>query len=144
MKPLRTSGAPEAAAICSATMSSPSISYLPPQPLNLKPAATPRRWRLDEDRAGVAQPDVAELAADDLDRGVGEQGLGGGLGLVADHHQAHALAARTGQGAGQVGDLLLRLFQVFPPQFGVAGEAHPHGAVRSPFGGDGHGHSKAQ
>jgi hypothetical protein len=95
---------------------------------------------LDEDRAGVAQPDVAKLAADDLDGGVGQPRAGGGLGLVADHHQAHAFAAGTGQGARQGGDLVLGLVEVFTPDLGVAGEAHPHGAVRSPLGGDGRGH----
>jgi hypothetical protein len=88
-------------------MSSPSISNLPPQPLNSKPAAIGPLGGLDEDRAGVAQPDVAERAAHDLDGGVGQQGASGGLGLVADHHQAHALGAGTGQSPGQVGHFLL-------------------------------------
>ena len=67
-------------------------------------------------------------------------GPSGGLGLVAGHHQPHALAAGAGQGAGQVSHFLLGDRQVFLPVLGMAGKAHPHGAVRSPFGGDGGGH----
>ena len=105
MKSWRSSGAPAAAAICSATVSSCSQLVLAAPAVEAEGRA-PRAAALDEDRAGVAQPDVAEPAAHDLDAGhAAQQRAGRRLAVGAADQQAHPLAARAGQGAGQGRDL---------------------------------------
>ena len=50
----------------------------------------------EEDRTGVAEPDVAELPRHDLDAGdAAQQGAGGGQGVVLAYHQLDLLAAGT-------------------------------------------------
>ena len=107
-----------------------------------------RRRSRAEDRPGVAQPDVAELTGhhlDILDALKARPGVRQHLGLA--DHQLDLFTPRPGQGPHQPLDLVLRLFQRLEPVFGMAGPAHPHGAVRSPLGrnggGDGSGHRRA-
>ena len=85
-------------AMSSPTVASSGRSNLPPQPLVLKrsasaPVAAPR-----EDRAGVAQPDVAVARRHELGR-VAKRGAGRSLGLGAVHQELDtcccALSART-------------------------------------------------
>ncbi len=94
-----------------------------------------------EDRPGVAQPDVAEPAVDDLDIGDPGKTRPGVIQRVrlADH-QLDEFPARSRQGADQGLDLGPGRFEVLLPQLAVAGPADPHGAVWRPFGGDGSGH----
>ena len=95
----------------------------------------------DEDGGGVAQPDVAEVAGNDLDAvDAGQQRSGGPYGLIAAHQQPHALSPRPGQGPGQGGDLGLRRRQIFQPQLRMARKSEPQRPVGRPFGGDGRVH----
>ncbi len=95
---------------------------------------------VEEDRAGVAQPDIAEAPGDDLHAcNVADERAGGRQSVILADHQLHPLGARPGQGADQGGHLGLGVRQVVFPELGVAREPHPHGAVGRPFGGDGGG-----
>jgi hypothetical protein len=100
----------------------------------------PRRSVAGDDRAGVAQPDIAEGLDDHLrriarhgPRGVGRLAIGG--------DQYHPLAPAIGMdGAGKGQHLLARRLQIFLPQLGMAGKADPHGVMRGPFRRRGRGH----
>ena len=108
---------------------------MPPQPLKRNPEGDHRLVRLQEDGAGVAQPDIAEEAAHDLDAAlVSQKGRSNFERLVAGDNQAHALVARPRQGARQGRDFPARGGQIVTPKLGVAGEAEPKSAVALPLG----------
>ena len=86
---LSTRDAARAAASRAPMSSSPGRSYLPPQPLKPKSRA---RAVAGDDRAGVAQPDVAERLDHDLGESAASAARGrAGLGVGGD--QDHLLAA---------------------------------------------------
>ncbi len=113
------------------------------------PAVEAETGRLDlvaldiEQGPGVAQPDVAELAVDDLDPGGAlQQGAGRSRRLLAADHKPHAFPAGPGQGARQGGDLALGGLEVVLPQVCMARETQPHGGVRGPFSRNSQGHRR--
>ena len=113
------------------------LKLILPAPAIEAEGSGPRRTR-PENRSGVAQPDIAEAPVDHLDIGdPGETGLSLLKGLRLADHQLDRLAARPGQGADKGLDLGLGRLEVFLPKLTVTRPAHPHRAVRRPFGRDG-------
>ena len=112
---------------------SPSRSYLPPQPLKPKPCAPPLVARADDDRPGVAQPDVAERLDDDV--GERREPARGFRGALVGGDQPHRLALAAGvHRLGEGRDLALGVLEIAEPQLGIARKADPHRLVRRPFG----------
>jgi hypothetical protein len=106
---------------------------LPPQPLN---AEIVRHVVAADDRAGIAQPDVAERLDDD--RAAWPTCVLGGLrGFLVGGDEDHLLARPPAWTADEGGDFGARGLEVREPQFGMAGKADPDGVVRRPFGGGG-------
>ena len=106
-------GRPALAASRSPMSSSPSSSYLPPQPLKRKPA--PARRPLPRRSVRVAQPDVPERLNDDvgerreLSRGVRRP--------LVRRDQPHRLSGAAGMDRlGEHRDLALRRLEVAEPQ----------------------------
>ena len=91
-------------------------------------------FAVQQDRRGVAQPDVAERFNHHLGKGGHAHGGVARFGIGSD--QDYLLAPPLGvDGTGEGDDLLARRLQILDPQVGVAREADPHGRMRRPFGG---------
>ena len=95
-----------------------------------------------EDRARIAQPDIAKDARHNVDAIDGAKQGGGRLErfLIA-HQQLHPLRAGPGQSGRQRRHLLLSRNEIVLPELGMAGKSHPEGAVRGPFSGNRAGHA---
>jgi hypothetical protein len=88
---------------------------------------------LDDDRAGVAQPDVAERLLDDGRERRQLGGCAGGSGIGGD--QAHLLPSVVRMDRlGKSGHLPPRRLEVSLPEVGMTWEADPHPFMLGPFG----------
>ena len=105
-----STASPRVAASSAPIVWSPSIWYLPPQPLKPKRRATRAAAVEHHQRPGVAQPDVAVGVPLERDRAADQRARARLVGRVA-HHQPHLLPA-LGDRVGEGGDLLLRRLEI--------------------------------
>ena len=123
-------------------VSSPGSSYLPPQPLKRKRAAAPAAGALEDDRPGVAQPDVAERLVDDgrerrqpraPPRPRPDRRRPAAPPRPRRRHGPRARRRRPRRCAG---------LEIVLPQLGMARKADPDEVVRRPFGRLARGHRR--
>ena len=120
-------------------LSSPGRSYLPPQPLNPKPAA----WRLAPVPRTIAPVSRSQMSPNGstITLAKGARLRAASAAALIGRDQPHRFARAAGMDRiGERRDFGLRGRKVVRPQLGMARETDPNRFVRRPFGKRGCGH----